>query len=206
MTEPVKLPTTAAECTKLAVIALDQAEKLVNGAAPDAGLVAAVARIGQGWAAVAMTLLEAERSVTVELTEFGPPQKLSGVTPLPESLARPGDHQHDGFCRHNWVRPMEPCANNCGQRPDHDGQTQYCPATCRVTDPPVLVAGGHQDPEHRHDFDTAEKRCTRCQITADALAHPDRCCPARCDMAARQMNYASADEFRDAADEFRDAL
>lgn len=193
MNAPERLPTTAAECMSLAVIALDQAEKLVNGNAPDAHLVAAVARIGQGWAAVAMALLEAERSVTVELTEFDPPmQSLPALTPAGEEG---WDHQHTSFCRHNWVRPMEPCANNCGQRPGLDmgteAGTKYCPAVCRITDPVPPVTDVKLS-RHLHDFDTTG-RCTDCRTTREAALS---CCPAHCDSAARQLDYADASEFR----------
>lgn len=197
MNAPEKLPTTAAECTSLAIIALDQAEKLVNGNAPDAHLVAAVARIGQGWAATAMAMLEAERSVTVELTEFDPPmQSPPALTPAGEEG---WDHQHTSFCRHNWVRPMEPCVNNCGQRPGTDrasdaAVTRFCPATCRITDPPtpdvklpesldpvVMVDVPAPDHEHspdcEHPWNSQSGRCDQCrQFSTDCYPR----CPVPC--------------------------
>jgi hypothetical protein len=194
MSVPANLPTTAAECTKLAVIALDQAETLVNrDGDKSAALAAVVARIGQGWAATATAMLEAERSVTVELVDLDPVQELKELPGLDtESGEDWSHHHHTSFCRHNWVRPMEPCANACGQRPEgvasSIGKTRYCPAACRVTDPaapvtppvatelpdPVVYVADHTcSPDCAHDFRNTTNTCDFC-------SQPQEDCTPRC--------------------------
>lgn len=215
MSVPANLPTTHRECLNLAVIALDQAETLVNrNGTGDAVLANSVARIGQGWAAVASAMLEAERQVTYvtgelesvsmelgqfdsvkpDLSQFKPGQSVPALTPAGQEG---WDHQHTSFCRHNWVRPMEPCANNCGQRPTDTGTaagTQYCPAMCRITDPPVPTVDTHQSQisQHRHDF-SSTGRCTNCRVLLESAQ--TSCCPARCDAAARVLGSANSVEF-----------
>lgn len=195
MSKPANLPTTAAECTKLAVIALDQAETLVNrDGEKSAALAAVVARIGQGWAATATAMLEAERQttfVTGELVEFDPAlQELKESPGLDTESGEDWSHHHTSFCRHNWVRPMEPCANDCGQRPEgvrsSNGKTRYCPATCRVTDPaaapvppaelpdPVVDVADHTcSPDCAHDFRNTTHTCDFC-------SQPQEDCTPRC--------------------------
>ena len=43
----------------------------------------------------------------------------------------PTAHEHSHpLCGHTWVRPMEPCANGCGARPEEGRSHLPCPKTC----------------------------------------------------------------------------
>lgn len=138
-------PITAAEAFEAAGENLRQAEKAWSDTrVPDALLGRAI-DIANAWTALGVGLSGVLQDWTASAmhdwnqetgwckhpkcaAHQGQINALSECPVSPESLPR---HWHSRpMCDHTWVRPMEPCANGCGARPEEGRSHLPCPKTC----------------------------------------------------------------------------
>jgi hypothetical protein len=130
LTEPQSnKPITAAEAFEAAGENLRQAEKgWSDTRVPDA-LVSQVVDIANAWTALGVGLSNAECPIPTKLVgdPLGPIRYVRGEEEL-------SSHEHGPNCRHQWVRPMEPCRNGCESdpfaTPIEADEAGYCPETC----------------------------------------------------------------------------